>query len=75
MDKEMLEKIRVERPEQKINEVIFFKVNKYGFFNVKINVDVDEKIKNLITTIPYPFSEYEKLSKGEQAEWIFHCTY
>lgn len=69
---EMLGKIRLDRPTQVINEVISVKENGYGFYDVDVDMEsmfFDTKILHTKCTLPYPFSEYEKLTKKEQFEW------
>ena len=69
---ELLVKLRLERPEQVIHEVLSFKKNKHGFYNVDVNMETmffKTKIKNTHITLPYPCSEYEKLTEGEQFNW------
>jgi hypothetical protein len=70
-NKEMLMKIREDRPLQKINKVISFEKNVYGFYDVNVDMEVvfslfessTTKIKHVHMKLPYPFSEYEKLSE------------
>jgi hypothetical protein len=72
---EMLEKIRQDRPTQVINEVISFKENEYGFYDVKVDMETmffESKILHAKHTLPYPTSEYEKLSEKDQFEWRFN---
>ena len=72
---EMLEEIRLDRPSQTIHKVISFKKNRYGFYDVKVDMEsmfFETKIKHSTVTLPYPFSEYEKLSEKEQFEWRFN---
>jgi hypothetical protein len=74
-NEEMLNKIRLDRPNQVIHEVISFKENEYGFYNVKVDMEsmfFDTKIKHSKATLPYPFSEYEKLSEKDQFAWRFN---
>lgn len=69
---EMLQKIRLDRPTQVINEVILVKENGYGFYDVKVDMEsmfFDTKILHTKCVLPYPFSEYEKLSEKEKFEW------
>lgn len=71
-NEEMLEKIRLERPNQVIHEVLEFKKNKHGFYDVKVDMEgmfFESKIRHIQKVLPYPFSEYEKLSEDEQREW------
>jgi len=68
----MLEKIRLDRPTQVINEVISVKENGYGFYDVKVDMEsmfFDTKILHTKCTLPYPFSEYEKLSEKVKSKW------
>jgi len=72
---EMLEKVRMDRPTQVINEVISFKENEYGFYDVKVDMETmffESKILHAKHTLPYPMSEYEKLSEKDQFEWRFN---
>ena len=72
---EMLEKVRMDRPTQVINEVISFKENEYGFYDVKVDMETmffETKILHAKQTLPYPMSEYEKLSEKDQFEWRFN---
>jgi hypothetical protein len=69
---ELLEKVRQDRPKQVIHEVISFKQNEYGFYDVKVDMETmffESKIKHNRVTLPYPHSEYEKLSEKEQLDW------
>ena len=71
----MLEKIRQDRPNQVIHEVISFKENEYGFYDVKVEMETmffETKISHAKHTLPYPMSEYEKLSEKEQLDWRFN---
>jgi hypothetical protein len=71
-NEEMLEKIRQDRPKQVIHEVISFKQNEYGFYDVKVDMETmffESKIKHTKVTLPYPHSEYEKLTQKEQFDW------
>lgn len=71
-NEEMLEKIRLERPNQVINEVISLKKNKHGFYNVKVDMETmffNTKIKHSKVILPFPYSDYEKLSEKQQLEW------
>lgn len=69
---ELLEDIREERPNDVINRVQAFKLNKYGFFDVLVDkegVFFNTKIRHTVVTIPHPYSEYEKLSDELKKEW------
>lgn len=77
-NEEMLKKVREDRPEQIIHEVIDFKQNNYGFYDVYADmqaeaIDLDWAqfpiIRHLKTRIPYPISEYNKLTKEQQLEY------
>lgn len=44
-------------------------------YDVKVDMEsmfFDTKIKHSKATLPYPFSEYEKLSEKDQFEWRFN---
>ena len=76
---EMLEKVRKDRPHQVIHEVIGFEKNKYGFYDVKVDMEtmfIDTKIKHCVGNIPYPVSEYNKLTNGQQFDyrWKYICS-
>jgi hypothetical protein len=74
-NEEILEKIRQDRPTQVIHEVISFKENEYGFYDVKVDMETmffESKILHAKHTLPYPTSEYEKLSEKDQFEWRFN---
>lgn len=69
---DMLEKIRLDRPDLVINEVIAVKQNKLGFYDVRVDMEsmfFDTIIKHSRVTLPYPYSDYEKLSDIEREEW------
>lgn len=70
---EMLEKLRIDRPDQIIHEVISFEVDpEYGFYNVKVDMQIqflETTIKHFYRTIPYPLSEFEKLTQVQQLDW------
>jgi hypothetical protein len=62
----------LDRTTQVINEVISFKENGHGFYDVKVDMEsmfFDTKILHIKCTLPYPISEYEKLTEKEQFEW------
>ena len=68
-NEEMLEKIRLDRPNQVINEVKSFHMNKSGFYNVLVDMEsmfFDTKILHSTVTLPYPSIEYDNLSQKEQ---------
>ena len=69
---DMLGKIRCDRPNQVIHEVIGFEKNKHGFYDVNVDMQtmiIDTIIKHCVTFIPYPISEYNKLSNGQQFDY------
>lgn len=71
-NEEVLEKLRLERPSQVIHEVTSFKKNNYGFYDVSVNMEtmfLETKILHHKTSLPYPMTEYLKLSELEQLEW------
>lgn len=71
----MLEKIKLDRPNQVIHEVISFNQNEYGFYNIRVDMEsmfFYTKILHSKVTLPFPYAEYEKLSEKEQFEWRFN---
>ena len=71
-NEEMLKKIRLDRPSQVINAVLSFKLNEYGFYDVKVDMEsmfFTTKTKHFINILPYPLSEYAKLSKNDKINW------
>jgi len=77
-NEEMLGKVREDRPNQVIHEVIDFERNEYGFYDVRVDMQADSTdlvilkiptIRHAKVKIPYPISEYDKLSMKEQFEW------
>jgi len=71
---ELLEKIRKERPNQVIHNVISFKKNKDGYYDVLVDMEAkffESKIKHTMETIPYPLSQHLKLKTEDKiAEYI-----
>ena len=70
--KEMLEKVRKDRPNQVIHEVIDFKKNKLGFYTVEVDMEVmflNTKVLHAVHKIPYPISEYNNLTESEQLKY------
>lgn len=68
----MLESIKKDRPDQKINKIIEFSKNEYGFYDVKVEMESNFfgiKIMKTKVTLPYPLKEYEKLSGKEKLKW------
>ena len=71
-NEEMLDAVRKDRPEQIINKVTKFRLNKYGFYDVKVDMEEDffeTKILYVHRILPYPISEYVKLSDKEQMQY------
>lgn len=69
---EMLKLIREDRPGQVINEVISFEKNKYGFYDVHVDMQsqfFETKVLHVKMRLPYPYKKYEELSKDKQEEW------
>lgn len=72
-NEEMLEKMRLDRPEQLIHEVISYEKNKYGFYNVKVNMEgrfFETIVKHTISVLPYPMNDFHALSQKDKKEWI-----
>ena len=71
-NKEMLKSIREDRPKQVINKVQSFKKNKHGFYDVLVDMEgtfFETKLLHVTQLLPYPVSEYEKLSKKDRNIW------
>ena len=71
-NEEMLNLIRKERSNQVINEVISFKKNDYGFYDVLVDMETnffEVFIKHVKMTLPYPLEDYLKLSKEEELKY------
>ena len=71
-NKEMLEKIKQDRKNNLINEVISYKENEYGFYDVNVDMQSDffgTKVLHSRCTLPYPYDKFEKLSSKEKSEW------
>ena len=72
---EMLERIRLERPDLVIHRVIQFVENEHGFYNVRVDMEgkfFNCKIKHIIAVLPYPRHKYAKLPECEQFHWRFN---
>jgi len=73
---EMLKLVQDERPTQKIYQVIHFEKNKYGFYDVYVNMDSNRKdivgktIKNVDFKLPYPIHKFILLSDSEANKWM-----
>jgi len=77
-NQEILEKIRIDRPNQVIHEVLSFNKNEFGFYDVEVDMEsmfFQTKILHSKITLPYPLSEYEKLSDKQKLEWRFNKTF
>jgi hypothetical protein len=71
-NQEMLKLIRADRPGQVINEVISFEKNKYGFYDVFVDMEsqfYETRIKHVKMRLPYPYKKYEDLPKNKQEKW------
>lgn len=71
----LLENLRKERPLQTIHKIYSFRENKYGFYDVFVDMEgkmFDIKINHIKTTLPYPILEYEKLDEQQKIEWKFN---
>lgn len=69
---ELLIKIREDRPGQVIHEVISFEKNKFGHYDVVVDMEgqfFNTTIRHIKQRLPYPLEEFNKLSKVEQLEW------
>ena len=72
----MLEKIRKDRPNQVIHEVLGFEKNDLGFYDVRVDMEIESSIftpKPLHHNIKlaYPVSSYLALSESEQRNYRF----
>ena len=74
MDKnDMLKKLRKDRPDQVIHEVISFDYNDHGFYNVKVDMESmfsDTVIRHINLTLPYPLDVFNKLKIDEKFNWL-----
>lgn len=71
-NKEILELVRAERPNQKIHEVKSFEKNDLGFYDVHVDMEgmfFETTVLHIHMKLPYPIREYEKLSKKQQLDW------
>lgn len=69
---EMLELLRKERPNQVIHEVISFKKNDYGFYDVEVDMEsmfLETKVLHTKCRLPYPYKSYEKMSEKKKMDW------
>lgn len=61
-----------ECPKRVIHEVLSYNKNKHGFWDVVVDMEsqfLETKILHTQITLPYPMSEYLKLSENEQRKW------
>lgn len=69
----MLLLIRKDRPNQVINEVISFKKNSFGFYDVMVDMQykgLETIILHVKQKLPYPLEKYLKLSDYKQSIWM-----
>jgi hypothetical protein len=67
-----LEKIRLDRPIQVINEVHSFKENEFGFYDVEVDMEgmfFNTKILHVRQVLPYPLEAYKKLDMSDLMKW------
>jgi hypothetical protein len=79
-NQEMLQLIREDRPHQTIHEVLDFRLNQYGFYDVRVDMQHDGGLNTIfemptvihvVQKLPYPTSEYMKLTDKQQLDWRF----
>lgn len=71
-NEEMLNKMSEERPHDTIHEVLSFEKNKFGFYNVLVDIQSSFfgcLVEHTKMTLAYPFAEFNKLSEEEKKEW------
>lgn len=71
-NEEMLIELRKENPNWVIHEVLSFKENDYGFYDVKVDMEsmfLGTKVLHTKTKLPYPMKKYEKLSEKRKLDW------
>ena len=64
---EMLEKIRLDRPNQTINKVISFKENENGYYDVNADMETEffgTIIKHTHIKLPYPYQKYKEFKES-----------
>lgn len=69
-----LYKIRKDRPTQIIHKVLNVEKNKYGFYNVKVDMEgwfFETKVIHTVTMLPYPLSNYNQLTTEQRQDWFF----
>ena len=65
----MLDLIQKERPEQKINKVIKFDKNEFGFYSVTVDMETrffETTVKHTTVKLPYPFKNYLDLNPEDR---------
>jgi hypothetical protein len=71
-NEEILIKLREERPSQVIHEVLSFKENEYGFYDVEVDMEsqfFETTVLHSRAKLPYPYAKYEKLSEKKKLDW------
>ena len=69
---EMLELIRLDRPNQVIHKVVDFTPSDFGLMSVKVDMEgkfFDTTIRHMHISLPYPLEKFLKLSNGEKTKW------
>ena len=64
-NEEMLEKIRADRPNQVIHEVISFKLGSLGYYDVVVDMEgqfLNTKVSHVRQTLPYPLNRFNSLA-------------
>lgn len=70
--KDMLSEIRTYYPELKINKVISFNHNEYGFYDVKVTISrrfYTNEAKEFTTILPFPFLKYAELNEVDRKNY------
>ena len=63
---ELLEKIRLDRPNQVIHKVVSYKETKFGYLDVDVVMEAEffgTKVRNVNMTLPYPVKAYIDLKE------------
>jgi hypothetical protein len=73
-NEEMLKNIRLDRPNQVINEVISVSKDEHidGLYNVTVDMPImffETTILHNSITLPYPLNKFENLSDLERMKW------
>jgi hypothetical protein len=76
----MLERVRKDRPNQVIHEVFGFKENEYGFYDVKVDMELESpyfctKILHHKCILPYPVSKYLEMDEQLQIKYRLNITW